>query len=331
METCRYLLFLVISVVLLEQVHTQPSFPYPNAPSTTAPGLQIDSTGRVFVSAENRLFRLSPDLVQEESISLSADVVDRGVALSSDGSKVVVCLTDLSCSVYKSTNLAAPAIMRTDNNTIASVDFGVALFTAGDTFYVGSISGVGTGETMLLEQHGEGFVRSSMSNSASNSYTVTLSATTNPFSRNFYGGFEKNGNTYFFAVDNNPTNVRRILIMRVCHTSNCPGGTGTCGVTALYEAGFTCGGTGRLNSRICSMSVMEDFDGQTGTTVVFSRCESGSSGNFICYVNLDTVDMQMNSKFTSCSTATGTSTEEIDIVWSEDKFCNATFQVKYNN
>ena len=316
-------------VVLLGQVHTQPSFPYPNAPSTTAPGLQVDSTGRVFVSAGNRLFRLSPDLVQEESISLSADVVDRGIALTSDGSKVVVCLTDLSCSVYNSTDLAAPSIMRTNNNTIASVGFGVALFTAGDTFYVGSISGIGAGATILLEQHGEGFVRSSSSNSASNSYTVAPFATFNPFSRNFYSGFEKDGNTYVFAVDNNPSDNRRIIIMRVCHLSNCPGGTGTCGITALYEAGFTCGTTGRLNSRICSMSVVKDFDGQTGTTVVFSRCESFSSRNFICYVNLDTVDMEMNSKFTSCSNAQLGDPDEIDIAWSADKFCVQDFQVSY--
>ena len=324
MENYRFFLFLAVSVTLLGQVYPQPTFTYPNSPSTTAPGLSVDSTGRVFVSAGNRLFRLSPDLVEEQSISLSADVVDRGIALSGDGSKVVVCLTDLSCSVYNATDLTAGPV-RTDNNTIASVDFGVALVTAGDTFYVGSISGEGPGNTILIEQHGEGFVRSSNSNPSSNSFVVSP----NQFSRSFYGGFEKNGNTYIFAVDNNPFDLRRIKIMRVCHVTNCPGGASTCGITALYEADITnCGGTRRISTRICSVSVVEDFDGRSGTTILFSRCDSDSSRNSVCYVDLDAVDMAMNSKFNSCSTAAPSSNEELDIVWGADKFCGIDFQVK---
>ena len=55
------------------------------------------------MSIGNMLLHLSPNLVHEDSIALSADVVSRGIAVSGDGSKVVVCPTDLSCSVFNTT------------------------------------------------------------------------------------------------------------------------------------------------------------------------------------------------------------------------------------
>ena len=135
--------------------------------------------------------------------------------MSGDGGKVVVCLTDLSCSVFNTTDLASGLLMRTNNNTIASLQFGVALFTAGDTFYVGSISGQGRGATIILEQQGEGFVRSSSSNSEQNDYEVS---STNVFSRHFFSGSEKHGNAYLFVVDvSDLVDVGRFRVMRVCH------------------------------------------------------------------------------------------------------------------
>ena len=318
-------IFCSLMIIFLGEVHPQPRFTYPNTPSSTTPGLQADSTGCVFVSIGNMLFRLSPNLVQEDSIALSADVVSGGIAVSGDGVKVVVCLTDLSCSVFNTTDLAAGLLMRTNNNTITSLQFGVALFTAGDTFYVGSISGQGRGATIILEQHGEGFVRSSSSNLEQNDYEVS---STNVFSRHFFSGSEKDGNAYLFVVDiSDLVDVGSFRVMRVCHVTNCPNGNNSCGFRALYEADFICNGPVRANTRICGVSIIDNFDRLSGTIAVVSRCEEASVRNSVCSVNLTAVDEMMNNKYTTCSLAGENSTEDIDISWCMESHCNQVFQV----
>ena len=302
------LVTLNLLVVLLRQVYTQPTFTYPSAPSTTAPGLQVDSTRRVFVSAGNILFRLSPELVQEESISLSADVVSRGVALSGDGSKVVVCLTDLSCSVYNATDLAAGPVFGTFNNTISSQG-PVTLFTGGDTFYVGSV-GLGA---IQLGQYGFGadvFARSTP-------YAITETQ----FERNFGGGFMRGGYVYYFVADNNPNDLREFRVMRVCHATDCASGN-SCSIQALYETSFVCVRSSvGVNARICDVSLMNNMVPNSGPTVVITRCEMGASRNYICYVNLDDIDSKMDAKYDSCSTRNPS--EALDVAWiSANKFCN---------
>ena len=315
---------LFCSIIFFRKVHTQPRFNLPNSPSGNTPVLQADTTGRVFVSAGNLLFRLSHNLVQEERTALSADVVSRGIALSANGDKVVVCLTDISCSVFNTTNLTSGLLMRTtNNNTIGSLQFGLALFTAGDTFYVGSICGQGTGAMIILEQHGKGFVRSSNNNSEQNNYKVSR----NRFSRYFFSGFEKNGNGYFFVVDNDLVDGGSFRVMRACHVANCPNGTSTCGFTALYEANYICNGPVRANTRICGVSIIDNFNSLSGTIAVVSRCEETSVRNSICAVNLTAVDEMMNNKYTTCSLAGDNSTEDIDISWSRESRCNQVFQV----
>ena len=319
------LLFVVFLLAFLDSlgirvVYSQPSFYFDSSTNGSAPGLQRDSTGQTFVAVGRRLYRLSPELIERESIYLSADVVDRGLSLSTHGSQVVVCLTDLSCSVFNAHNLSAGSL-RTVSNALASTEFEIALFSAGESFYTGSVTGTLAQDRMVLQQYGERFARSSDNNPPEQGYKYT-----SPFSRHFYSGFEKNGFAYYFVSDYDPLIGHSFRLLRVCHMSDC-GGVGNCGVNALYEASFGCGETvGSNRTRFCGVSVVNDFGGMIGTFAIFSRCDGLSAEDYICFVNITAADEAMDSKYDRC-TGDGPADETIDIAWKDDFLCNNTFMV----
>ena len=291
--------------VLLRQVHPKPTFTFPITldPSSFSPALQVDSTGRVFVSAENMLFRLSPDLVQEESIVLSAEVVDRGVALSGDGSKVVVCLTDLPCSVYNATDLSAGPTFTNNIDSIISEE-AIALFTGGDTFYIGG----GTYEqTIQLGQYGFGpsvFARTA-------EYTITESM----FGREFVGGCTRGGYAYYFVIDRS-----KFRVMRLCHATDCPNGH-SCSIQALYETSILCGLNSTSFPFITDVSVVDNFAGNPGPTVVITRLDIFTYISYMCFVDLNDIDSRMDAKYDSCSMRT--TTEDVTVAWiMENKSCD---------
>ena len=99
------------------------------------PTLQVDGEGRAFVAAGRQLLRLNSELVPEQNITLSAGTVN--ISLSSGGERLVVCLEDSSCAVYNASDLSAePSLVQA--SALTDVVNRVALFTAGDSFYVGS-------------------------------------------------------------------------------------------------------------------------------------------------------------------------------------------------
>ncbi len=302
------------------------SQPFSFQDSTNLPGLQVDSTGRTFLAADNYLYRLNAQLIQEERVDLGATVINRGLALSSTG-MLVVCLEDLSCSVYNASNLSAGPI-KSVNNAIASADpdFGPAVFTSGDTFYTGASTGAGLGERMVLQQFGEGFNRSSANNplSARNELVFEISE----FSRQFYGGFVSGNFTYYVVSDYLPRIDRAIRLLRVCNMPDC-GGPSTCGVTALYELGFDCGErTIGAVTRVCGVSLVEVFSGISGPTAVVTICTPGFTiRNSLCLVNITAVNEAMDTKYDSCIVSR-TVGEEIDLAWirSPDN-CNSITQV----
>ena len=57
-------------------------------------------------------------------------------------------------------------------------------------------------------------------------------------------------------------------------TGGCP-----CSFSALYEEDFTCGASvsAGVNDRICGLSVMENFAGSPGTSIIVSRCRGEST------------------------------------------------------
>ena len=305
-EVCSLFLFMLGTISSCQR------FSLPSTPSRS-PGLQVDGAGKIYVSSESQLYRLNSNLKLEETRSLTSEAVN--ISLSTNGRWLVVCLTDLSCEVYNATNLAVEPVIRREN--VIRAPENVALFVAEDSFYVGSISvadGSGAQKQIILGQYGFAGNRNGTAESG------TYSITTNEFEsrrnifipvfvRNFYGGFVRESNAYYFATDNNPSssNVSSIRVIRVCHNSD---------FGALYELSLGCGGiTPSFDTRISGISVKDNFAGMSGTTIVLSRNQPQSSQNFLCFFNLEMIDNIMQQKFDSCTVAMGNTQEQIHLAW----------------
>ena len=289
--------------------HSQSSFPFNRYRGGL--GLQVDSTGRTFLATDNYLYRLNVQLVQEERVDLGATVINRGLALSSTG-MVVVCLEDLSCSVYNASNLSAGPIRSISNAIGEDIGFGATIITSGDTFYTGAMTD--EGQKMVLQQFGEGFNRSSDNNPAgTRNKLVGISGLTR---RDYHDGFVSGGFAYYFVVDyyQQPRMLISLCprLLRICNMPDC-GGPSTCGVTALYELGINCGfQTITEDTCLCAVSLAEDFSGISGPTAVINLCHGGT--NSICVVNITAVNEAMDAKYDSCIVSR-TAGEEIGLAW----------------
>ncbi len=286
-----------------------PSFDFISAENL---GLQVDSTGRTFLAADNYLYRLNAQLIQEERVYLGANfyVINEGLALSSTG-MLVVCLEDLSCSVYNASNLSAGPIRSVSNAIAGDFYFGAALFMSGDAFYTGAMTD--EGQRMVLQQFGEGFNRSSNNNNPSDTRNELVFGISS-FTRQFYayGGFVSGGFSYYVVVDSEPADTRAIRLLRVCNLFNC-GGRSTCGVTALYELGINCSFQSITeDTHVCAVSLVEDFSGISGPTAVVTICFGNT--NSICVVNITAVNEAMDAKYDSCIVSR-TVGEEIGLAW----------------
>ncbi len=301
------LLSLLFLLLLQRAVHSQ-TFSFFS--SGFYPGLQVDSTGRTFIAADNYLYRLNAQLIQEETVDLGATIIaSKALALSSTG-MLVVCLDDLSCSVYNASNLSAGPIRRVSNAIRGDIRFGVAIFTSGDSFYTGAITGTGIGQGMVLQQFGEEFSRSSENNPSDMRNELVFKI---PFGRQFYsyGGFVSSGFAYYVVVDYHPVSARAIRLLRVCNLPDC-GGLSTCGVTALYELQINCGFQSIAeNTVVCAVSLVEDFSGISGPIAVINLCVGTNS---ICVVNITAVNEAMDAKYDSCIVSR-TVGEEIGLAW----------------
>ena len=276
--------------------------------SSRPPALQVDGEGRAFVAAGNQLLRLNSDLGIEQSVTLSSDAVN--ISLSSGGEWLVVCSADLSCAVHSANDLST--VSSTSGSALAAANR-VALFTAGDSFYVGSHdpTDIGTSGILRLQQvYGlngfSDFIRST-------DYEVS----TENFQRDFFSGFLSGSNSYYVVSDHSPSSVRDLRIMRVCHVTSCPSGASTCGVTAVYEEIIPCGGSiaDSADDGVCGVSLVEDFAGTSGPSLVMARCRRESTrSNLICVVPISEVDSRMDEKYDECSIGTGS----LNVAWIED-------------
>ena len=275
--------------------------------------IQVDKidTDRIFVSAGIHLYQLNGNLELEAITNLTSESVS--ISLSGDGTWLVVCMADLSCEVYYAANLSDGPLTRRPNATISAKN--VILFAAGDRFYTGSIAldNSGAQRQILLNWY-----RYSGNQMGSGTYDINRDG----FERNFYDGFVKGSNAYYFATDNKPLNnddrLRSFKVMRVCHNSS---------IGALYELSLGCGGLRpRADTRISGISVVEDFAGMPGTTIVLSRSRPRSTQNFVCLYSLQIIDTMMQTKFNDCFTSR---VDSIKLAWrNPGMFCAATqFQV----
>ncbi len=107
-------------------------------------------------------------------------------------------------------------------------------------------------------------------------------------------------------------------------TGGCP-----CSFSALYEEDFICGGSvsPSVNDRICGLSVMDNFAGSPGTSIIVSRCrgESSTSRNLVCAMSLTDVDSNMDLRYSECAAGNG----NIVVIWNRrhNNHCPGDFQV----
>jgi hypothetical protein len=285
-------------------------------PLTRPPALQVDGEGRAFVAAGRQLLRLNRELVPQQNITLSSGAVD--ISLSSGGEGLVVCFENRSCAVYNTSDLSAGPTLEQDS-VLTDVVNRVTLFTAGDSFYVGMFDPTDAGppgvvggfNTIRLSQVGglEGtsdFIRS-----------MDYEVIEDGFNRDFYAGFMSGSNAYYITIDT--LESPGLKVTRLCHVTGCPGGADTCAVTALYEERIVCGGSiGTANDGMCGVSVVEDFAGTTGTSILVSRCRQDSRvSNVICLLPVADIDRVMDDRYSSCSMGMG----RADLGWNGNPPC----------
>ena len=270
--------------------------------------------GRAFVAAGNQLLRLNSDLGIEQSVTLSSDAVN--ISLSSGGKWLVVCSADLSCAVHSANDLST--VSSISDSALAAANR-AALFTAGDSFYVGSHNPTEMGASAL-----GGILRLQQVYGLSGSTDFTRStdyavSATN-FQRDFFSGFLSGMNSYFIVSDHQSSSRRDVRIMRsrVCHVTSCPSGASTCEVTAVYEEIIPCGGSiaDSADDGVCGVSLVEYFAGTSSPSLVMARCRQDQStrSNLICVVPISEVDSRMDEKYGDCSSANGT----LNVAWIED-------------
>ena len=259
-----FLLSLIVHVLVLSCHCFTLQFPLPEGPLSEVPGLQVECQGRTFVG--NQLYRLNEDLVLQQTVNLSSPAVD--ISLSSGGEWLVVC-TRISCTVYNTSDL---------NGVIATTDIElgvrdrVAVFTAGNTYYVGNVA-------ILAGREGEILLRQ-YEYERSNSLRSREFQTGSDFNRIVYGGFFSGDYSYFVPLDRSPRSLR---IMRVCHVTSC---TGSCSFDALYEEDFSCGSTisNNIDDRICGVSVVDKFASSSGASIILSTSLSKQIKQLgVCY------------------------------------------------
>ena len=213
----------------------------------------------------------------------------------------MVCLSDLSCEVYNATYLSAPQPVFRRERAIESIE-NMALFAAEESFYVGSISASGSGVQEKIKLGQYGFAGSQVGVAQSREYTFSRSG----FERNMYGGFVQGDYAYYIVVDNDPNDIRNFRVMRVCHNSN---------FRALSELSLSCFRDPSINTRISGVSLVDNFGGISGPTVVLSRNRPASSQNYVCLFNLDTIDNMIVREYNECLAADRSSVEQLDVAW----------------
>ena len=305
-------------------------FSLPGRPLTRHPGLQVDGEGRVFVTAGDQLFKLNSDLVPELNVTLSSVAVN--ISLSSGGEWLVVCTRDLSCAVYNTSDFTLQTRYTSQDNSqdLLGNSEKVAIFTAGDSFYVGSVFTPPEGDARQLG--GDIYLRQFSAANISFVRTRDYNIRTSQFERTFYGGFRSGPYSYFIVTDHSPTTSRSIRIMRVCHVTGCPEGRGTCPFTALYEEDLRCGtsfGPARIDG-ICGVSVMEDFADSAGITLLVTRCrEYSSNRNLVCAISLADIDRTIERRFNECMAGRGDIDPAWDIAQVSCRGNEGNFQVYY--
>ncbi len=275
--------------------------------SLTNSTLLVDSQGRNYIIAGNKLLRLNRDLQLEQNLSLPDSAST--FSLSPDEQRLFVCvngMTDRSCYLYSPSDLTVPPVA-TGVSIVGSGGATATSFATEGSFYVGSYEVMKTSNSlgrMKLSQYIYGEGTDTPMIRTEDDYLATESR----FDRKMLYGFMRGDYAYYVTVDGGDTPNYRIL--RVCHATNCSENPSSCTFTALYEQAIQCGnrfGSGG-GEDLCGLSLVEDFSGVSGPSVIVSRCRlDRSSDNTVCSYNLTAIDSNMDARYDRCSMDIGDS------------------------
>ena len=153
------------------------------------------------------------------------------ILLSSDESRLIVCVSNKSCISYFANDLTKGSVsafqdIQTSSNNVALVS--APVIGGGNSFNVGSSNGA----VILIGQYGLDGAAGSVSRSSGNLFGVTAAS----FTRNWFGGFVAGSYTYFVVLDVSTSPLYRpaMRLLRVCNNSN------ETSVAAMYEAKINC-------------------------------------------------------------------------------------------
>ena len=228
----RYCLLALISGIFCVAICTgQRQFSLLGQPNEVV----VSSTSNVYVSTNvsgsGRVYRLNGSLVQQDVLQFPSGTSVLRIALSSDETRLIVCVSNNSCISYIANDLTKSSVSAFQNslaskNNVALVN--APVIGGGYSFYVGSSNGT----VILIGQYGLDGAAGSVSRSSGNLFGVTAAS----FTRNWFGGFVAGSYTYFVVLDVSTSPISRpgVRVLRVCDNSN------ETSVAAMYEIELDC-------------------------------------------------------------------------------------------
>ena len=200
MKDCCCLFTGLISGMFCVTICTgQLQFSLPGQPNDVA----VSSTSNVYVSnnvsGSGRVYRLKGSLVQQELLQFPSGTSVLRIALSSDESRLIVCVSNKSCISYIANDCTKGSVS-TFQNSLASSN-NVALVSApvigGGNSASGFCIGSSNGTVILIGQYGLDGAAGSVSRSSGNLFGVTAGS----FTRNWFGGVVAGFYTYLVVID----------------------------------------------------------------------------------------------------------------------------------
>ena len=256
------------------------------------------------VSGSGRVYRLNGSLVQQEVLQFPSGTSVLRIALSSDESRLIVCVNNKSCISYIANDFTKGSVSSFPNSLTSSNN--AALVSAPviggrNSFFVGSSNGT----VILIGQYGLDGAAGSASRSSGNLFGVTASS----FTRNWFGGFVAGFYTYFVVFDVSASLISRpgVRVLRVCDNSN------STSVAAMYEIELDCLGlAGNVNSyaRFASASLVSypttaggPFEDRLVIGIVTPTLGgyTGTLRSRVCTYSLSQIDSMMDSAYAQCS------------------------------
>ena len=303
-KSCSQLILIYLCVCTAQQ-----QFSLPGQPNDVV----VSSTSNVYVSTNvggsGRVYRLKDSLVQQEVLQFSNGTTGLRIALSSDESRLIVCLSNNSCIDYNANYLTQGPVTFFQTILAATSYTYTALVSApvsggGSSFYVGSSNG----SVNLIGQYGLDGTAGNVSRSSGNLFSVTASS----FTRNWFGGFVAGNYTYFVVLDVNTLSPSKsgIRVLRVC------GNSYETSITAMYELQLDClfiiNNPPDSNSRLVGASLVSypvngggAFEQRLviGIVTPTGGTYSGFYRNRVCTYRLSDIDLYMSNSYTSLASS----------------------------